>query len=154
MNQQKDNVGGGLYEAKLKTYGGHAMLYHSSLRLLVKKFTDEKDKNGDIVGIWVRGRCEKNDINAPREQGEFLIDFKNGVDREKDLLEAAIRIGCVARNGGWLAVPLKDTIKKFRATEWPEIREELYGTIQETHDLFTQKALDKLLMLSYDEIPE
>ena len=83
------------------TSGGNALKFYSSVRLDIRRVSTLKDKDGNPVGNHVRVRVVKNKVAPPFKTAEFDILFNQGIDSMGDLLDIAVRLGVVNREGSW-----------------------------------------------------
>lgn len=75
--------------------GGHALQFHSALKLHVTKLKTEADKQTTQVVV------KKNKTNAPQGRTEFTIRYGTGVDHAADILTIAESYGIIQKSGSW-----------------------------------------------------
>ncbi len=95
------------YGAGTSSIGGHAIPFHSALRIqLTKKGpvygpTVEGDK-GDPIGISCRAKIIKNKLASPFKTAEVDLIFEEGFDRVKDMMLYGIKKTSIKfHKGGW-----------------------------------------------------
>lgn len=76
--------------------GGHALQFHSALKLHVTKLKTEADKQTTQVVV------KKNKTNAPQGRTEFFIQYGTGVDHRADILTIALNRDILQKAGSWL----------------------------------------------------
>lgn len=113
INQLRDNIGKYGHAPDHKTFGGHAMRFHATLQIRVKRIGVEK-KGTKPIAIQCRAKLEKNKVGAPYREADFLIDFERGLDRDRDLLDQAIEFGLLKEGHGTV---LHDGVS-YRATDF------------------------------------
>jgi recombination protein RecA len=84
------------------TPGGNALKYYASQRLDVRRIgkvnVDER-----VVGNRTRVKVIKNKCAQPFEEAEFDIRWGSGIDITTDLLDTALNLGVLLRNGSHYA---------------------------------------------------
>lgn len=88
INQVRDNVGV-MYGADLKTPGGHAIKFHSSMRLHMRNGKAIKGVGGVHLGKFVSIIAEKNKFRPPWRKAKLKLDFEKGWDDEWSTLTHA-----------------------------------------------------------------
>lgn len=84
------------------TTGGNALKYYASVRLDIRRIATIKD--GDrAVASRTRVKVAKNKCAPPFAIAEFEIAFGRGIDREAEILDAALVTGGVSKNGSWFS---------------------------------------------------
>lgn len=99
INQIREKIGV-MFGSPETTTGGRALKFYASLRLDVRKVT--AIKSGDAVtGHKVRIKAVKNKVGIPFREAEVDLIYGKGVDRDKDFVEYAIRLGVIHQAGTW-----------------------------------------------------
>ena len=102
INQLRLKIGV-VYGNPETTPGGTALKFYASVRLDVRRIG--KVEAGDtVVGNRTRVRVVKNKVAPPFEEAEFDVRWGIGIDPITDLLDTAIRLGVVEKNGSHLAL--------------------------------------------------
>ncbi|MHA2063595.1 MAG: hypothetical protein ACXABY_04345 [Candidatus Thorarchaeota archaeon] len=122
INQLRENIDRFGYGKKYKTFGGHALRFHSCLRIGVTQTGVEK-KGNRPVGIWCRAKIEKNKVGDPFREATFLLRFDKGIDRIRDLIDCAVDYGMLEEGKGTVGLKghKKVRISSFRDKILPEI---------------------------------
>lgn len=84
------------------TTGGNALKFYSSVRLDIRRKAVLK-RGEDQVGNHVMVKVVKNKIAAPFKTAEFDIMFNQGIDREGELIDLAIKHEIIEKAGSWLS---------------------------------------------------
>jgi recombination protein RecA len=81
-NQVRTNPGV-MYGDPFTTPGGHAIPFHSSVRVRMrstKKIREKKDGIKQVVGVKIRPHVIKNRLGPPERHTEFDLYFNSGID--------------------------------------------------------------------------
>jgi recombination protein RecA len=85
---------------KKKTTGGTALKYTCSLRLeLTAKDTVQQD--GIDVGYIVKAKAEKNQVNAPGIEREYVQYYNGGIGNWYTIQVEGEKLGLIKQNGSW-----------------------------------------------------
>lgn len=96
VNQVREKIGI-MYGDKWTTPGGHAIKFHSALRLAV--FPGKQVKEGDTcTGRHMTVVATKNQVSLPHRKARLKLDFHTGFDDEWATLDHAKEVGCVANS--------------------------------------------------------
>ena len=105
INQLRSKVGV-VFGSPEVTAGGNALRYYSSVRLDIRRVRAIKGvgvKSGELVGTEMRVKVVKNKMAPPFQEAHFDMMFGRGIDREGELLDAAVEHGIVRKAGSWYA---------------------------------------------------
>jgi recombination protein RecA len=85
------------------TTGGNALKYYASVRLDIRRIATVREGE-KAVATRARVKVAKNKCAPPFSEAEFEITFGRGIDREGEILDAALESGAVVKNGSWFAM--------------------------------------------------
>ena len=101
INQLREKVGV-MFGNPETTTGGRALKFYASVRMDVRRIETLK-QSGEMVGNRTRIRIVKNKIAPPFKEAEFDIMFGQGISREGDLIDLAVKVDAVQKSGAWYA---------------------------------------------------
>jgi recombination protein RecA len=84
------------------TTGGNALKYYSSVRLDVRRVGQVK-VGEEVVGHRTRVKVVKNKMSPPFQVSEFDIRYGVGIDAVGDLLDTAVGLEKIEKNGSYYA---------------------------------------------------
>ncbi len=101
INQLREKVGVMFGNPEVTT-GGRALKFYSSVRMDVRRVEAIK-QGGEIIGNHTRVKIVKNKVAPPFKEAEFDIMFGQGISREGDLIDLAVKEDVVRKSGSWYA---------------------------------------------------
>ncbi len=82
------------------TTGGNALKFYSSVRMDIRRIS--QIKSGDeAIGNHCRVKVVKNKVAPPFREAEFDIMYNQGISREGDAIDLAVKYAIVGKNGAW-----------------------------------------------------
>lgn len=90
------------------TPGGHALKFHSTLRIRVRRgetIGSRENPEGHVMKVQI----VKNKIDKPHRTADVKLIYGLGIDVIEELGEAAIALGVVHQGGAWFKVYDKET---------------------------------------------
>ena len=137
INQLREKIGV-VYGNPETTPGGRALKFYSSVRLDVRR-TEQIKVGGEVIGNRTRVKVVKNKVAPPFKEAEFDIMYGEGISREGEVLDLAIRLDIVNKSGSWFSYKDnrlgqgRDNIKAM-LRENPALCEELAQQVMENAD--------------------
>jgi len=102
INQLRQKIGV-MYGNPNITSGGNALRFYASLRLQLVPLKSQKIANSEgTVGNRVKIKVEKSKVCNPFQETECSLVYGIGFDKERDLIEYAVKIGVVEKSGAWI----------------------------------------------------
>ena len=138
INQLREKVGV-MFGNPETTTGGRALKFYASVRMDVRRVESLK-QGGEVVGNHVRVKVVKNKIAPPFKEAEFDIMFGQGISKEGDILDLAVKDNIVEKSGAWYAyngakIGQGRENAKLYLKEHPEICGEVEQKVRQNHGI-------------------
>ena len=119
VNQTRDQIGGFGF-AGMKTTGGHALKFYSSVRLKITRAENSTIKHDkEIIGHKALITVEKNKLARPFKKIEVDLFYGSGFSGLSDIVQLAVHEGIVAKAGAWYSYGGEQVAQGFIGTlEW------------------------------------
>ena len=138
INQLREKVGIMFGNPEVTT-GGRALKFYSSVRMDVRRVEAIKQA-GEIIGNHTRIKIVKNKVAPPFKEAEFDIMFGEGISREGDLVDLAVKVDVIRKSGAWYSYlgekigQGRENAKKY-LREHPDVMAEVEMKVREIFNL-------------------
>ena len=136
INQLRDKIGV-LFGNPETTTGGNALKFYASVRLDIRRSTQIKGADAEVLGNKTRVKVVKNKVAPPFKTTEFDIMFGEGISRIGEIVDLGVNYEIIKKSGSWFSYndtklgQGRDAVKQLLADN-PELMEELEVKIRET----------------------
>ena len=154
INQLREKVGIMFGNPEVTT-GGRALKFYSSVRMDVRRIESLK-QGGEVIGNRVRIKVVKNKIAPPFKEAEFDIMFGQGISKEGDILDLAVKDDIVEKSGAWYAYggakigQGRENAKSY-LREHPAVCAEVETKVREKHGLPADETVAALAANAAEE---
>lgn len=139
INQLRDRLGVSFGETS-GTSGGHAIKFHSTIRIQLKKLGQIKGKVNNVeqvIGVNVQAKVLKSKIGPPLRTTNFDIFFDSGINNIGSWLKTMTDYEIAKQGGAWYTyisdsgTEIKFQEKTFeeKILAFPELKEEIYSKL-------------------------
>ena len=146
INQLREKVGV-IYGNPEVTPGGRALKFYSSVRVEIRR-TETLKSNGEMIGSRTRAKVVKNKIAPPFKEAEFDVMYGEGISRNGELLDLAVKLEIVQKSGAWFYYGQtrlgqgRDNVKELLKRD-TELASEIEKKVIENTDRLFSKNLSK-----------
>jgi recombination protein RecA len=133
INQIRQKIGV-MFGNPETTTGGNALKFYSSVRLDIRRIGALK-QGDQVLGNRTRVKVVKNKMAPPFKEVEFDIMYGEGISREGDIIDQAVKHEILDKSGSWFSYGEtrigqgKENARTF-LKENPDVCEEIAGKIK------------------------
>jgi recombination protein RecA len=134
INQLREKIGV-MFGNPETTTGGNALKFYASVRLDIRRSTQIKNSDGNVLGNKTRVKVVKNKVAPPFRLAEFDIMYGEGVSKVGEILDVAVEHEIVKKSGSWFSYEDtklgqgRDAVKQI-IKDNPELMDELEEKIR------------------------
>tara|TARA_B100000378_G_scaffold249701_1_gene223246 strand:- start:171 stop:1184 length:1014 start_codon:yes stop_codon:yes gene_type:complete len=135
INQLREKIGV-MFGNPETTTGGNALKFYASVRLDIRRSTQIKNSNSDVMGNKTRVKVVKNKVAPPFKMAEFDIMYGEGVSKVGEIIDIGVDYEIVKKSGSWFSYEDtklgqgRDAVKTLLRDN-PELMDELETKITE-----------------------
>ena len=135
INQLREKIGV-MFGNPETTTGGNALKFYASVRLDIRRSTQIKDTNGNVLGNKTRVKVVKNKVAPPFKVSEFDIMYGKGISKMGEIIDLGVEYDIIDKSGSWFSYGEtklgqgRDSVKSLLKDN-PELCDEIEAKIVE-----------------------
>ncbi|MDW5289050.1 recombinase RecA [Formosa sp. PL04] len=131
INQLREKIGV-MFGNPETTTGGNALKFYASVRLDIRRSTQIKDSDGNVMGNKTKVKVVKNKVAPPFKIAEFDIMYGQGISKVGEILDLAVELEIVKKSGSWFS---------YQDTKLGQGRDAVKIIIKDNPELFEELEL-------------
>ena len=131
INQLREKIGV-MFGNPETTTGGNALKFYASVRLDIRRSTQIKDTNGNVLGNKTRVKVVKNKVAPPFRTTEFDIMYGEGISKIGEVIDLGVNYEIIKKSGSWFS---------YGDTKIGQGRESVKTLLQDNPDLMDELEL-------------
>jgi len=142
INQLREKIGV-MFGNPETTTGGNALKFYASVRLDIRRSTQIKDSNANVLGNKTRVKVVKNKVAPPFRTAEFDIMYGAGVSKVGEIIDIGVNYEIIRKAGSWFSYEDtklgqgRDAVKALLLDN-PDLMEELETKIHDAIKLSSE----------------
>ena len=136
INQLREKIGV-MFGNPETTTGGNALKFYASVRIDIRRSTQIKDANAQVLGNKTRIKVIKNKVAPPFKTAEFDIIYGEGISKIGEIIDLGVLTEIIKKSGSWFSYgdtklgQGRDGVKVL-LNDNPDLMEELESKIMNT----------------------
>ena len=136
INQLREKIGV-MFGNPETTTGGNALKFYASVRIDIRRSTQIKDSNAQVLGNKTRVKVIKNKVAPPFKTAEFDIIYGEGISKIGEIIDLGVLTEIIKKSGSWFSYgdtklgQGRDGVK-ILLNDNPDLMEELENKIMNT----------------------
>lgn len=138
INQLREKIGI-MFGNPETTTGGNALKFYASVRLDIRRSTQIKSAEAEVLGNRTRVKVVKNKVAPPFKTAEFDILYGTGISKIGEIIDICVESEVIKKSGSWFSYGEtklgqgKEAVKKLLEDN-PELLAELENIIVSSID--------------------
>ena len=135
INQLREKIGV-MFGNPETTTGGNALKFYASVRIDIRRSTQIKNTNGEVLGNKTRVKVVKNKVAPPFKMVEFDIVYGKGISKVGEVIDLGVDFEIIKKSGSWFSYDEtklgqgREAVKTLLLDN-PELMDELEQKIKE-----------------------
>jgi len=136
INQLREKIGV-MFGNPETTTGGNALKFYASVRIDIRRSTQIKNTESEVLGNKTRVKIVKNKVAPPFRTAEFDIMYGVGISKIGEIIDLGVNYELIKKSGSWFSYgdskigQGRDAVKKV-LLENPDLLDELEEKIMTT----------------------
>ena len=136
INQLREKIGV-MFGNPETTTGGNALKFYASVRIDIRRSTQIKNTESEVLGNKTRVKIVKNKVAPPFRTAEFDIIYGEGISKIGEIIDLGVNYELIKKSGSWFSYgdskigQGRDAVKKV-LLENPDLLDELEEKIMDT----------------------
>lgn len=136
INQLREKIGV-MFGNPETTTGGNALKFYASVRLDIRRSTQIKNTESEVLGNKTRVKVVKNKVAPPFRTTEFDIMYGEGISKIGEIIDLCVNYEIIKKSGSWFSYDEtkigqgRDAVKNLLIDN-PELMDELEKKIMDT----------------------
>ena len=135
INQLREKIGV-MFGNPETTTGGNALKFYASVRIDIRRSTQIKNTNSEVLGNKTRVKVVKNKVAPPFKTVEFDIVYGKGISKVGEIIDLGVDFEIIKKSGSWFSYDEtklgqgREAVKNLLLDN-PELMDELEQKIKE-----------------------
>ena len=135
INQLREKIGV-MFGNPETTTGGNALKFYASVRIDIRRSTQIKNTNNEVLGNKTRVKVVKNKVAPPFKTVEFDIVYGKGISKVGEIIDLGVDFEIINKSGSWFSYDEtklgqgREAVKNLLLDN-PELMDELEQKIKE-----------------------